>query len=180
MLIISIYIIALFFCNICDSFIVIFKENHVKLKPLEMTIAIVGTGPAGLATAIMLARRGMNNITLFDQFAQPPKPDDKSVWGNFDMDRSYLIGLSGRGQIVLKDLDVLEKIKTYSTSLEGAIVWDPDTPVNEPKERDFSTRTYTTVCIERDRISSCLLQEVQEKYNSSIKVSYYLYNSVST
>jgi len=54
-------------------------KKRLVTKPLSMSVAIVGTGPAGLAAAIMLARRGVVNISLFDQFGPPPKPDDKTV-----------------------------------------------------------------------------------------------------
>lgn len=38
--------------------------------------------------------------------AEPPAPDDQSVWGDFETtsDRLYMIGLNGRGQTVLRNL----------------------------------------------------------------------------
>ena len=68
------------------------------------TSVIVGGGPTGLACAIALARRGWGNIEVWERLAKPPS-SDSSVWG--DASRSYNVGLSGRGQAVLKDLGVL-------------------------------------------------------------------------
>lgn len=68
---------------------------------------IVGAGPAGLAAAIMLAKRGWTNIDVFDRLGALPSPD-ADEWGN--PYRSYNLGLSGRGQQVLSDLGVMERV----------------------------------------------------------------------
>ena len=56
---------------------------------------IVGSGPAGLATAIMLARAGVKGIKLYDQLNEPVAANDSDYWSNYAADRSYLIGLNG-------------------------------------------------------------------------------------
>jgi 2-polyprenyl-6-methoxyphenol hydroxylase-like FAD-dependent oxidoreductase len=55
---------------------------------------IVGGGPAGLATAIMLARRGWRDIAVYDRLPPPPDPDDEAVWGDTAKVRSQLSGES--------------------------------------------------------------------------------------
>ena len=72
----------------------------------------------------------------------------------------------------MQELDVMDRILKYSTVLNGAITWNPDSPVDKPQERDFieMRKTYRTVCIERERIASCLLEEIRERYSQSITV----------
>lgn len=50
-------------------------------------VLIVGGGPVGLATAVMLRRRGWGNITVVEKRPQ-----------SFDSERSYMYLLEGRGQ----------------------------------------------------------------------------------
>ena len=57
---------------------------------------IVGSGPTGLACALMLARRGYKDIHVYDRLPEPPAVDSKD-WGD---GRNYNVGLSGRGQKV--------------------------------------------------------------------------------
>ena len=75
---------------------------------------IIGAGPAGLATAIMLARRGMENIHVYERLPVPAASDDASVWG--DTAKFYLIGLGGRGQKALQELGAWEAVKRCSPS----------------------------------------------------------------
>jgi hypothetical protein len=42
---------------------------------------IVGSGPTGLFTSIMLARRGYGNIQVFDRLERPAAPDSP-LWGD--------------------------------------------------------------------------------------------------
>ena len=40
-------------------------------------IAIVGSGPTGLAVAIMLAQKGFKNINVYDKLSEPPPVDSE-------------------------------------------------------------------------------------------------------
>ena len=55
---------------------------------------VVGAGPAGLATAIALAKRGWPDVQVFDRLPPPPALDDDSSWS--DTARFYLIGIGGK------------------------------------------------------------------------------------
>ena len=103
-------------------------------------VVIIGGGPAGLASAIMLARRGYTNVKVFDRLPEPSAPDDASVWNDFETGRNYNIGVSGRGQKALAKLDVLDKIDSFSAKCVGRLEWSPET-AGEPKETISGTGT---------------------------------------
>ena len=103
-------------------------------------VVIIGGGPAGLASAIMLARRGYTNIKVFERLPEPSAPDDASVWNDFETGRNYNIGVSGRGQRALAELDVLTKIDSFSAKCIGRLEWSPET-AGEPKETISGTET---------------------------------------
>ena len=99
---------------------------------------IIGAGPTGLATAIMLARRGWSNIHIYDRLSPPPDPNDESLWS--DTARFYLIGLGGRGQKSLKELGVWDEVKSYCTTVVGRKDWPPDAGPEGGVERIFVSR----------------------------------------
>ncbi len=90
---------------------------------LPPSTAIVGAGPTGLFTAIVLARRGYQNITVYDRL---PRPDDPSSpnWGN--PYRSYNLGLGARGQIALGAAEVWDSIEPFCAQAIGRKDWTPE------------------------------------------------------
>lgn len=72
--------------------------------------AIVGGGPAGLAVALMLARRGYRNITVLERLKEPPPPASEE-WGN--PERSYNLGIGARGQTSLAKLGAAERVLSW-------------------------------------------------------------------
>ena len=105
----------------------------------DSSVVIIGGGPAGLASAIMLARRGYTKVRVYDRLLEPPAPDDASVWNDFENERNYNIGVSGRGQKALEQLEVLSKIDFYSAKCIGRMEWSPENP-GEPKETIFTPK----------------------------------------
>lgn len=72
--------------------------------------AIVGGGPTGLACALMLARRGYRGITVLERLGEPPAPDSEQ-WGN--PERSYNLGIGGRGQVALAKLGAADRVLSW-------------------------------------------------------------------
>lgn len=137
------------------------RHAFVRMSALQAPVIIVGAGPTGLTAAIMLARRGYQNVKVFDRLDEPLAPDS-SDWVDFTKERSYNIGLSGRGQRVLRELDVLTAIESVACDVVGRKDWSPESEVDKPREIIYTgTKSYTTRVIQRDRLSSVLLNELR-------------------
>lgn len=115
---------------------------------------VVGGGPSGLATAMMLAKRGWTNIAVVDKRAAPAAADDEAEW--LDFSRNYLIGLGGRGQRSLKELGVWDHVEQYSSIVVGRKDWAPGS--TEGVERIYVDRPYKTRVLARDRLTSALYE----------------------
>ena len=128
---------------------------------------IVGGGPAGLASAIMLAERGWRDITVLDRLQAPPPPDDPEEWS--DTARHYLIGIGGRGQIALDAIGAWDGvIEPFCATVRGRKDWAPG--AEDGVERIFTDRPYLTRVIPRDRIVACLLRHIDERFADAITV----------
>ena len=124
---------------------------------------IVGGGPAGLATAIMLARKGYKNIKVLDRLPPPAAAGDASVWS--DTAKHYLVGLGGRGQVALKEIGAWEGVvEPFCSTVVGRKDWNPGASVDEGVERIFTDRPYKTRVIPRDRMVSCMYEHVKATY----------------
>ncbi|CAE8632368.1 unnamed protein product [Polarella glacialis] len=124
-----------------------------------LQVAVVGAGPVGLLAAIALARRGYKRIRVFDRLAKPPAPDNTAAWG--DPDRSYNLGIGGRGQRALTRFGAMERVDQWSKTVVGRKDWSGK---EGPPKVTINTRRYLTKVIARDRLSSVLYQELREKY----------------
>eukprot|EP00439_Symbiodinium_sp_Y106_P031690 s5821_g3.t2 len=129
-------------------------EGQEAAAEQGLSVAVVGAGPVGLLTALALARRGFRKVRVLDRLPEPPSPD-AAVWG--DPDRSYNLGIGGRGQRALAKFGALERVDRWSQT-ELREMW-PDVEVQFSKECtavDFSTP--------RPRLSlrNCGAQEAEE------------------
>ena len=84
---------------------------------------MVGAGPAGALTAIMLAQRGWR-VNLYDALPAPPAASD-AAWGAGE--RSYQLGLNGRGQKALREFGCMERVDKYAASVNGRLSFAADT-----------------------------------------------------
>jgi 2-polyprenyl-6-methoxyphenol hydroxylase-like FAD-dependent oxidoreductase len=145
----------------------------VKSEP----VCIIGAGPAGLSTAIALARLGYKNVKVFDKLDEPLAPDSPD-WVDLVSPtflRSYNIGISGRGQKVLRALGVMDKIENFAADVTGRKDWSPESPIDSPREVIYTgVKSYTTRVIQRDRLASVLLRELRtnDAFNKVVTIHY--------
>ena len=134
----------------------------------KLPVTVLGGGPCGLATAIMLARRG-HSVEVYERLSRPPEPLSDE-WGRGD--RSYNIGISGRGQNVLASLGVMALLNQYSSDVRGRRDWVPSAGVEDYKEIVYTKKSYVTKCIQRDRLVSVLLSEIESAHKEKVKIHY--------
>jgi kynurenine 3-monooxygenase len=118
----------------------------------------------------MLARRGYK-VKVYDKLKEPVSPDSFE-WSDKLGERNYNIGLNGRGQKALTKLEMMKTIEKYTIDVVGRLDWSPSNKVDEPTEIIFRDRTYTTKCLQRDRLAGSILEEVKTKYSDSISCEY--------
>jgi kynurenine 3-monooxygenase len=119
----------------------------------------------------MLARRGRQNIHVFERLAAPASSDDASVWS--DTARFYLIGLGGRGQKALQELDAWQNVEQCCTYVLGRKDWAPGAGEDEGVERIFGDdRPYKTAVIPRDRLAGVLRERVITQHADAVTLHY--------
>ncbi len=139
---------------------------------------VVGAGPAGLLTAIMLAQKfPTKKIKVFDRLKEPPSPFDESIWS--DVAKFYLIGLGSRGQKALAHYGVLDDVLNVCTAVVGRKDWSPEAKAGDGDgdgdggvERIFTDRPVTTQVLPRDKLVGVLHQVVINKYSENIDLNY--------
>eukprot|EP00929_Paragymnodinium_shiwhaense_P005985 TRINITY_DN10877_c0_g1_i1.p1 TRINITY_DN10877_c0_g1~~TRINITY_DN10877_c0_g1_i1.p1 ORF type:complete len:488 (-),score=121.50 TRINITY_DN10877_c0_g1_i1:124-1506(-) len=125
----------------------------------NVNVAVVGAGPVGLFVALALCKRGFRKIRVFDRLPKPPAPDADD-WG--DCERSYNLGIGGRGQRALKRFGAFERVDRWCRTVVGRREWPADG--SEPKVTINTGRRFMTRVLARDRLSSCIYEELQQKY----------------
>jgi len=136
--------------------------------------AIIGAGPAGLATAIMLARLGTANIHVYERLPPPAATDDAAAWS--DTAKFYLIGLGGRGQKALRELGggAWERVERRCVTVLGRKDWAPGAGVDEGVERIFGDdRPYKTKVLARDMLAGVLREVAMDEYDDAISLHYH-------
>ena len=147
----------------------VFLSPALVVPPISTTI--VGGGPAGLATAIMLAKKGYKSITVLDRLPPPEGAQDEKVWS--DAARHYLVGLGGRGQRAVDSIGCWDNVvEPLCSTCVGRKDWSPGSGVDEGVQRIFTDRPYLTRVIPRDRMVACLYEYVKSTYSDAIEIQH--------
>jgi geranylgeranyl reductase family protein len=108
-------------------------------------VVVAGAGPAGIATALQLARRGVEDVVLLDG-------------ADFPRDKTCGSGLGPRCVAVLKDLGVWDTVAPLAYRIDGMVLHTPDgSTVDLP-----SDGIEVAVCLRRD-LDHALLSAARDR-----------------
>lgn len=121
-------------------------------KPKNLSIAIVGGGPAALVMAIGLARQGLKS-TVFERDAHP------EIAPRFNPERSYTIDITGHGMRALKHIEATARMDERLIRFEGIKVLGKMTEMQ--KESGWTGS--------RGDILRALMSLIEEKHSDQVK-----------
>eukprot|EP01025_Chloroclados_australasicus_P028344 TRINITY_DN2810_c0_g1_i2.p1 TRINITY_DN2810_c0_g1~~TRINITY_DN2810_c0_g1_i2.p1 ORF type:complete len:567 (-),score=36.48 TRINITY_DN2810_c0_g1_i2:513-2213(-) len=126
-------------------------------------VVVVGGGPAGLGTALMLAKQGWKDITVLEALDQEKY---------YSLDRSYSYQLNRRGYTLLQSLDVFHELQErgmISTDTKGFCMVKPDgKQVSIPSP--YSSKDINQISYVLNRLDvSTMLKEKFDDYKDRIK-----------
>ena len=126
-------------------------------------VVVVGAGPAGLAAAITLLNLG-HRVTVYDRLSEPLDPSDEGIWSAEagGVEKFYLLGIGGRGQVALGKLGIWEEVKEMCNEVVGRKDWSPGS--KDGVERVFTDRKYKTQVLPRDKLAGVMYREVVSRY----------------
>ncbi|MGB5593909.1 MAG: NAD(P)/FAD-dependent oxidoreductase [Crocosphaera sp.] len=133
--------------------------NKKQLKD----VVIIGGGPAGMSTALMLAKRGYAHITIIEK---RPSADF------YEPDKSFNYMIDGRGQKLTDLLDITEKLAQISVPSTDFLV----TKINAKGERKtvklpiIDPNRKTAYWLQRREFVNLLYQEIKQNWQKQITV----------
>lgn len=130
---------------------------------MKSLVVIIGGGPAGLATAIALAKRGWQNITVLEK---RPTPD------YYEPDKSYSYQIDGRGQKLTDLLGLTSQLASQSvpnTEFYFTLISKNGNrktrkvPIVDPKRK-------TAYWLPRQSLIQLFSEEIVQNWSDSIRI----------
>ncbi|BAY61475.1 hypothetical protein NIES22_15400 [Calothrix brevissima NIES-22] len=133
--------------------------NHSYRKD----VVIIGGGPAGLAAALMLARRGWTDITVIEK---RPSAD------YYEPDKSFSYQIDGRGQKLTDLLEITTKIADLSVASNDFYLTliQKDGKRKTTKLPIVDSKRKTAYWLPRASFVEILYQEIQQHWQDAIQV----------
>jgi len=152
---------------------------------------IVGGGPAGLLSAIMMAQQlphldtptniddgqqspsqttNSPRIIVYDRLPPPPPPD--ALVYSTDSSKYYLLGLGHRGQSALRHFGVWDDVEKASTAVLGRRDWSPGKTKEEEGNIKMADKAVTSRVLPRDKLVGVLKKVIEERYGGVVELRY--------
>ncbi|MBD2774360.1 FAD-dependent oxidoreductase [Iningainema tapete] len=135
------------------------KENN----NFRQNVLIVGGGPAGLATALMLVKRGWTNITVLEQ---------RATADYYEPDKSFSYQIDGRGQKFTDFIGLTERLSKISVpSTEFYLTQiKPTGSRKTSKLPTVNPNRKTAYWLPRRAFVLLLYQEIEQNWQDCINV----------
>lgn len=143
------------------------SENNMLIKQSfvakEGKVLIVGGGPAGLATAIMLAKRGWTNITVLEQ---------RATADYYEPDKSFNYLIDGRGQKLTDLLGITHHLSQIGVSNQEFYLTriEPNGSRKTSKLPIVDANRKTAYWVTRKAFVLMLYQEIAQNWQHYITV----------
>ena len=142
------------------------KTDRESPNLISQNVVIVGGGPAGLATALMLAKRGWETITVLEKRASADY---------YEPDKSFSYQIDGRGQKLTDDLGLTEALANVSVPSTDFYI----TRIQADGQRKTSklpivdSNRKTAYWLPRKTFLFLLYQEIQKNWSDKITVLFH-------
>ncbi|MGK7883990.1 MAG: FAD-dependent oxidoreductase, partial [Crocosphaera sp.] len=126
-------------------------------------VVIIGGGPTGLGTALMLAKRGWENIKVIEK---RPSAD------YYEPDKSFSYQIDGRGQKLTDSLNITDKVADLSVANTDfyLTVIQSDATRKTKKIPIIDPERKTAYWLPRSSFVQLLYEEVKQHYQDTIEV----------
>eukprot|EP01025_Chloroclados_australasicus_P003270 TRINITY_DN1075_c0_g1_i7.p1 TRINITY_DN1075_c0_g1~~TRINITY_DN1075_c0_g1_i7.p1 ORF type:complete len:556 (+),score=67.53 TRINITY_DN1075_c0_g1_i7:191-1858(+) len=148
-----------------DSYVETLADKRVQeINNLDGGVVIVGGGPAGLGAAMMLAKRGWDNITVLEK---------RSSASFYEPDRSYSYLISGRGQSLLQHLDFMDELEKAGVP-QSTLVFKRVEPDAKVKELQFNLDDALpeSYWLPRKKLLSIMYERIAQEYAEAVNVEF--------